>query len=270
MNGVQRRCRINMILTPTAREHKPISWAVAIGADDKVAKLKREAAPLLDKVKHHMQRFIQRGREIYDNASQKVRRRAIQDSDKAAVLTKDEPLKAMLIVGVAGDTADGSCPELKMAIDFPKSSTSMRSVWSFFLAALLVLGAFTWFNDSITLEGEWTLYTARCDGGGWQEGNCTGRLVAADRYRFVANKTKHEVNFEVVGGDALSGKMSNCAIADGRDWTCSAVPFGAQPATQGLVHSRPLAPDVFHGDARVVPKWKWIFLRLRIPVGHQV
>jgi hypothetical protein len=156
-----------------------------------------------------------------------------------------------------------------MTIDPAKPSTPMRGVWMFFLSAVLVLVAFNWFSDAITLKGHWTLYTARCDGGTWQGGRCTGWLVAAERYRFVANKKKGEVDFKVIGGDALSGRMTECAIADGRDWTCSAATSGAQPATKGLIHSKPVAPVVLPDDARVVPKWKWICLRLGIPVGSQ-
>ncbi len=165
--------------------------------------------------------------------------------------------------------ADRGTQKLKMTIVSTKPSTPMRSVWLCFLAAVLVLETFNWFNDTITLKGHWTLYTARCNGGSWQDGRCAGRLVAAERYRFVADKTKSEVDFEVIGGDASSGKMSKCAIADGRDWNCSAATSGAQPATKGLVHSKPVAPVVLPGGARVVPKWKWIFLRLGVPVGSQ-
>ena len=50
-----------------------------------------------------------------------------------------------------------------MTIDATKPSTPMLSVWTFFLAAVIVLGTFNWFNDAITLNGVHTAELHRAD-----------------------------------------------------------------------------------------------------------
>ena len=147
------------------------------------------------------------------------------------------------------------------------SSSSMRIAW---LCVLTALAAANWLSDTITLEGHWTVYTARCDGGTWLDERCTGRLVAAERHRFVADKAKAEVVFEVIGAAPSSGKLSECAIEDGRDWTCSKATPGARPASRRLDRGRPMGPVDFPGNARLVPKWKWVFLCLGVPVGSEI
>ena len=138
--------------------------------------------------------------------------------------------------------------------------------------AVLTLAAVNWFSDSVTLKGHWTLYTARCAGGTWQGKRCTGRLVAAERHRFVADKVKAEVVFKVVdpSSGTSSGKLSECAIEDGRDWVCLTATSGTRPATQRLARGEPVGAVELSGDARLVPKWKWICLRLGVPVGSEV
>jgi hypothetical protein len=147
----------------------------------------------------------------------------------------------------------------------------MRNAYPYFLATALALAAANWVSDSITLKGHWTVYTARCDGGTWQGSRCTGgRLVAAERYQFIANKARAQVVFEAIGTATAYGKLSECTIEDGRDWACLTAIAGVHPIPRRLAGGKPVGPADFPGDARPVPKWKWVFLRLGVPVGSEV
>jgi len=146
----------------------------------------------------------------------------------------------------------------------------MRNTWLYFFTGLLVLVTLNWFTDVITLEGHWTMYTARCEGGTWQERRCTGRLVAAERHRFVANKAKAEVAFEAIGPSTSSGTLSGCTIEDGRNWACPTATPGSRPSTRMLVRGNPVGPLDCPGNARLVSKWKWTILRLGLPAGLEV
>ncbi len=44
-----------------------------------------------------------------------------------------------------------------------------RRVWGYLVFALfvLVIGTYVWGTDFVTPDGEWTIYTARCDRGQW-------------------------------------------------------------------------------------------------------
>lgn len=127
-----------------------------------------------------------------------------------------------------------------------------------------------WLSGAITLEGQWTLYTARCSSGAWDGDRCTGRLVAAERWLFAANKAIGEVDYKTLGRESQTGRMSQCLIQDGRDWACRLVESGAPPITNHLVRGRPVerldAPD----GVRPVPKWRWLALSARVPTGSDV
>jgi hypothetical protein len=58
--------------------------------------------------------------------------------------------------------------------------------WLFVIATLAVLAAMAWASDTVTLQGERTIYTVECRQGGWQGQHCSGRLAAGDRFRFRA------------------------------------------------------------------------------------
>ena len=137
----------------------------------------------------------------------------------------------------------------------------MRS-WAVLLAVIAILAAFVWSTDSITLQGERTIYTARCDRGAWVEGRCTGKLEAAERYRFRAIKAKSEVVFWVVGSAESTGRLVPCAIEDGRNWSCQASGDAYRSIT--LVMRRGLAMPNAKGDTRAfhaVSKAQWYLLR---------
>jgi len=141
-------------------------------------------------------------------------------------------------------------------------------LWLFVLAALAVVVAFIWASDKVTLQGERTIYTADCRDGAWQGVNCTGRLVAADRFRFRALRPHREVVFWTVGAAEPSGKFTDCDIEDGRNWTCK--PNAEAARTIALQMSKGDAVPDSLGRTRPfhpVAKWRWFFLRFGLPVG---
>jgi hypothetical protein len=140
--------------------------------------------------------------------------------------------------------------------------------WLFVLAALAAVFAFVWGSDKVTLQGERTIYTIDCRDGAWQGLHCSGRLVAADRFRFRALKPHREVIFWTVGTAEPSGKFADCDIKDGRNWICQ--PNAEAPRTITLQMSNGVpVPDsmgrvkAFHA----VDKWRWFFLQWGIPIG---
>lgn len=74
----------------------------------------------------------------------------------------------------------------------------MRLRWISLVGVVVVIIAI-WASDKIGWEGERTVYTARCEGGNWLDGHCTGRLVPSDRYRFRASRSRQEVMYWIVG-----------------------------------------------------------------------
>lgn len=142
-------------------------------------------------------------------------------------------------------------------------------LWLFLGVAIAGIGFLMWSSDAITLQGEWTLYTVRCEGGAWQGRHCSGHLVAAERHHFVVDKAKHEVALEVVGAQASSGRLSQCTIADGRSWTCAVGGSGVRPITQQLIRGEPVDPQEGPGHALLVGKRTWYLVRLGVPVGSE-
>ncbi|MCX7175893.1 MAG: hypothetical protein NT159_18605 [Proteobacteria bacterium] len=136
-------------------------------------------------------------------------------------------------------------------------------------ALTAILGLLAWVSDSITLQGERTIYTATCADGSWQDNRCSGRLVTGERFRFRALKAHREVLFWTIGAtDEPSGKFSNCEIDDGRNWHC---PPNANVSTT-ILHelSRGCPVPDTSGMARPyhqIPKWRWLLLRLGLPGG---
>jgi hypothetical protein len=148
----------------------------------------------------------------------------------------------------------------------PRTST----LWLCFGAAALALAVMVWSNDSITPEDVWTLYTARCEDGSWQAKRCTGRLVAAERYRFVTDRAKGEVHFKVMGDAGVSsGKLSGCTIEDDRNWTCMTTSAGPRPLIRQLACSQPVVAPEGPGHARLVSKRTWYLLHFGIPVRSE-
>ena len=49
-----------------------------------------------------------------------------------------------------------------------------------------------WAGDRISLEGERTVYTVRCEGGTFEGNACSGKLAPAERVRFRAERWQPE------------------------------------------------------------------------------
>ncbi len=130
------------------------------------------------------------------------------------------------------------------------------------VVVVLLLALLAWGDDFVTLQGEHTIYTARCEGS-WSETTCSGRLAAADRYRFRALRARGEVIFWVAGSSEPSGKFTGCDIRDGRNWSCKPGPDAARSITLALVrgkaqHDATGVTRPFHA----ISKWKWWWLRI--------
>jgi hypothetical protein len=150
---------------------------------------------------------------------------------------------------------------------------SLPQSWSAAIATLvgvLLLGAaLAWVTDSVTLQGERTIYTVNCVGGTWNGEACTGRLAAGDRYRYRALRIHREVLFWRPGASEASGRLLGCDIQDGRNWHCPDGPDAARSITTELVRGRAVreagSGHVFH----VVPKWRWLLLHWGLPAGDE-
>jgi len=146
-----------------------------------------------------------------------------------------------------------------------------RISWPLFSLTLLLLGFLAWITDGITLEGERTVYTPRCEDGKWQGSTCTGKLVAGDRYRFRALRAHGEVFFWTSGETGPSGKFTDCVIKDGRNWKCNPNADFSLTITREMVHGCPVVDS--SGQAlpfRQISKFRWMILRSGIPTGNAV
>jgi len=131
-------------------------------------------------------------------------------------------------------------------------------------AALLVVTALVvaaWASDKISYEGERTIYSVRCERGAWEGWRCTGNLVAGDRYRFRASKSRQEVLYWIVGSSTPSGKYTGCKVVDRGNWTCAEAVGQVPTITHEMVNGRPTRVESgttlpFHA----VPKWQWWLL----------
>lgn len=64
--------------------------------------LKRSGASMGDEVSDQVQKHVQQGRDMFNDALQTLRDEASDAADKAVAYTKDEPVKAMLIAAAGG------------------------------------------------------------------------------------------------------------------------------------------------------------------------
>ena len=137
----------------------------------------------------------------------------------------------------------------------------MKRVWVLVALMLAFLVVAAWASDFVTLQGVRTIYTAKCEGGEWQEGRCTGRMVAGNRYRYHASKERGEVVLQVVGSSAPAGRLSNCDIHDGRNWVCPLAEGPARSWTVRMENGAPVAQEVSPARSdRQVSKWRWHLL----------
>ena len=137
-----------------------------------------------------------------------------------------------------------------------------------FLVFLVLLVMFLiWATDAITLEGERTVYTLRCNNGEWKDRQCTGPVTAGDRYRFRALKTKHEVVFWTVGSSMPSDKYTGCTVMNRDHWSCTTFPTEKTAPPYEMVGGQlrspgaPTAPSL-----HTVHKWRWWLLHMGIPL----
>lgn len=164
-------------------------------------------------------------------------------------------------------------PELAPSPEPLPASSHARRRWlgiTVALALAIALVAATWLTDFVTLQGEWTIYTATCKGGQWQGTTCTGHLEASERFRFRALKAHREVLFWTVGDTRQeSGRYTQCDITDGRTWSCPRNDHAARTITTGMKHGIPMADrDAGHLPFHRVAKWKWEALKRGLPVGR--
>lgn len=142
----------------------------------------------------------------------------------------------------------------------------MRRVWLVFGATIVLLAIGGWASDVMSLQGERTLYTARCVGGEWVDDNCTGHLAAAERIRFKASKPRAEVLFWYVGASAPTGRLAPCRIEDGKNWTCAESADAAKSITLALADGKPAANSELRlHSVRCISKLKWLRLKARGP-----
>jgi len=146
-----------------------------------------------------------------------------------------------------------------------------RLSWPIIGLLIIVLGVMVWMSDSITPQGERTVYTATCKDGSWQGTLCTGKLVAGERFRFRALKAHREVVFWTVkSATEPSGKFIDCVIEDGRNWRCAPNADFSRTITREMLHGNPVAD--LTGQAlsfHQIPKWRWLLLSWGIPTGDE-
>ena len=133
---------------------------------------------------------------------------------------------------------------------------------------LMILAIAIWASDKISFQGERTVYSVRCEEGIWEGWRCTGRLIASDRYRFRASRSRQEVIYWIVGSSERSGKYPDCEVVDRGNWTCRGDTIG-QPltVTHQMVKGHPIRDEA--GSAlpfHAVPKWQWWLLDLGVQV----
>ena len=131
------------------------------------------------------------------------------------------------------------------------------------LFVVVILGVLAWADDFVTMQGEHTIYTVRCEDGTWKDTMCSGHLAAGDRYRFRALRARGEVLFWASGSAEPSGKFTGCMITDGRNWSCKANADAARSITLALVRGR--AQHDTTGATRpfrAISKWRWWCLRI--------
>lgn len=147
----------------------------------------------------------------------------------------------------------------------------MRRVWAGVIVLLAALAYAAWASDFVTLQGERTIYTVDCRGGQWQGDVCSGKLVAAERYRYRALKAHQEVIFWQVGARDRSGRFDHCDIRDGRNWVCPPGDDAARSITLAMAGGVPVpGPTSVTRPFRAVSKWHWILLRRGLSRAHRV
>ncbi len=139
----------------------------------------------------------------------------------------------------------------------------------FGVVAFAALWFTIWATDFVTRDSEWTIYTARCDGGAWTGDVCGGTMKAGDRHRFRALKAHREVLYWTAGETGESGRYLKCQIRDGRNWICPGDRQGPPAIATKMVHGIPdETPSAEAAAVHRIPKWKWELLSHGLPAGR--
>lgn len=139
------------------------------------------------------------------------------------------------------------------------------------LAIFVFIIGMAFATDFITLQGERTVYTADCQQGVWKGEQCTGVLAAGNRYRFRALKTHGEVLFWIVGVTGPVGKLTDCEISNGRNWSCKPGADSAQAITHAMVRGRPVPEPGATGPViHAISKPRWWLLKQGVAIGNSV
>ena len=128
------------------------------------------------------------------------------------------------------------------------------------------LGYVIWASDQITLQGERTIYTVRCEQGVWDGLRCSGRLTAGELHRFLVSRNRNEVVFWISGSTTPSGKYTDCKVTDRDNWSCKVVGGEQRAIVRELAYGRPTlsageTPRPFYA----VAKWKWWAVQMGVP-----
>lgn len=139
-------------------------------------------------------------------------------------------------------------------------------------AMLVVLALYAWAVDFITLEGEYTVYTADCMGGTWVGKRCSGSMRAGDRFKFHAVKAHRQVQFWKANAAEPAGVLSDCEILSDRNWSCPASDNAnaARTITLQMAQGRPTVDPrrrtrPFHS----VPKLHWLLMQAGLGWGDE-
>jgi hypothetical protein len=139
----------------------------------------------------------------------------------------------------------------------------MRKAWLCLGLVFVALGVDVWLGDTISSEGQKTIYTAGCVQGEWSDGKCSGSLAAGARFRFVALPEQKEVDFWVVGDRGPRGRLSPCVIQDGRNWWCAESADASKSITLALADGKPRAEEGGHTrPCHAISKGRWLLLKL--------
>ncbi len=140
----------------------------------------------------------------------------------------------------------------------------MRKSWLFGTILCMTIGVLLWATDAITLQDEWTIYTTECLHGAWAGNVCMGQLFAADRYRFHSLQGQEEVLFWINGSTQPVGKLTQCLIKDGRNWTCKSTVGASKSITLQLLQDYPIHdPTVNTRPFHQISKFMWFLLKCR-------
>ena len=155
---------------------------------------------------------------------------------------------------------------LRQALEAQRSTVSRTRLIS--VAAVAAIGFMFWVSDTITPQGQRTVFTAECEGP-WQGHRCRGKLVPGRRYVFQALKSKGQVLFWTVESSGPRGSFADCLILDGRDWSCKPNEEAKLTIAHEIEKGLPV-PDASRSIAfHQIPKWKWLLLRFNLPAGDE-